>query len=82
LSWVVKAIQQGIYEGIFHRCEVQPAASILWATMNGVLELMGGPIRHIKKVISRRLLMVTISFLTPDMLADTSIITSEMSIFV
>ena len=46
LSWVVKAIQQGIYEGVFHRCEVQPAASILWATMNGVLELMEHPLRR------------------------------------
>ncbi len=46
LGWVAKAVQQGIDEEIFHCRGVQPAASILWATMNGVLELMEHPLRR------------------------------------
>jgi len=46
LGWVMKAIQQGIDEGMFCCCDVQPAASIIWATMNGVLELMEHPLRR------------------------------------
>jgi len=46
LDWVEKAIQQGIDEEIFCCCDVRPAASILWATMNGALELMEHPLRR------------------------------------
>jgi len=46
LSWVTKAIQQGIDEGMFRRYDVRPVASILWATLNGVLELMEHPLRR------------------------------------
>jgi len=46
LDWVERAIQQGIDEGIFCCCDVRPAASILWATMNGALELMEHPLRR------------------------------------
>lgn len=46
LNWVERAIQQGIDEGTFRRCAVRPAASILWATLNGVLELMEHPLRR------------------------------------
>jgi TetR/AcrR family transcriptional regulator len=46
LGWVEKAIQQGIDEGIFCCCDVRPAASILWAALNGVLELMDHQLRR------------------------------------
>jgi len=46
LGWVMKAIQQGIDEGGFRCCDVRQAASILWATLNGVLELMEHPLRR------------------------------------
>jgi len=46
LDWVERAIQQGIDEGIFCCCDVRLAASILWATMNGALELMEHPLRR------------------------------------
>jgi len=46
LDWVEKAIQQGIDEETFLCCDVRPAASILWATLNGVLELMEHPLRR------------------------------------
>jgi TetR/AcrR family transcriptional regulator len=46
LDWVAKAIRQGVDEGIFRCCDAQQAASILWATMNGVLELMEHPLRR------------------------------------
>jgi len=46
LDWVGMAIQQGIDEGLFHCCDVRPAASILWATLNGVLDLMKHPLRR------------------------------------
>ena len=46
LDWAGRAIQQGIDEGMFHCCDVRPAASILWATLNGVLEMMGHPLRQ------------------------------------
>jgi TetR/AcrR family transcriptional regulator len=46
LGWVAQAVQQGIDEGAFHCCDVQTAASVLWATMNGVVELMEHPLRR------------------------------------
>jgi len=46
LGWVAKAVQQGVDEKIFHCRDVQQAASISWATMNGVLELMEHPLRR------------------------------------
>jgi TetR/AcrR family transcriptional regulator len=56
LDWVVRTIQQGIDEGVFHRCDVRPAASILWATLNGVLELMKHPLRREMVGVGRELL--------------------------
>ena len=56
LDWVVQAIQQGIDEGVFHCCDVRPAASILWATLNGVLELMESPLRREMVGVERELL--------------------------
>jgi TetR/AcrR family transcriptional regulator len=46
LSWVVRAIEQGIEEGKFGHCEARHAAATLWATLNGVLELMAHPLRR------------------------------------
>jgi AcrR family transcriptional regulator len=46
LDWAAKAIQQGVDEGVFRCCDARQAASILWATMNGVLELMEHPLRR------------------------------------
>ena len=46
LDWVARAVQQGVDEGIFHCGDVRLAASILWATLNGALELMRHPLRR------------------------------------
>jgi TetR/AcrR family transcriptional regulator len=46
LDWAAKAIQQGVDERVFRCCDVRQAASILWAMMNGVLELMEHPLRR------------------------------------
>jgi TetR/AcrR family transcriptional regulator len=46
LDWAAKAIQQGVDEGMFRCCDARQAASTLWATMNGVLELMEHPLRR------------------------------------
>lgn len=46
LDWVVRAVEQGIEEGTFRECDVRQAAATLWATLNGVLELMEHPLRR------------------------------------
>jgi AcrR family transcriptional regulator len=46
LGLVVRAIRQGIEEGAFHCPDARAAAGILWATLNGVLELMEHPMRR------------------------------------
>jgi AcrR family transcriptional regulator len=46
LSWVVRAVEQGIEEGKFAGCDARQAAATLWATFNGVLELMEHPLRR------------------------------------
>ncbi|MBN1178193.1 MAG: helix-turn-helix transcriptional regulator [Anaerolineae bacterium] len=46
LSWVVKAVEQGVTSGLFVCCDVNQAAATLWATLNGVLELMAHPLRR------------------------------------
>jgi TetR/AcrR family transcriptional regulator len=56
LGWVARAIQQGIDEGTFRCCDVRPAASILWATLNGVLDLMEHPLRREMVGVERELL--------------------------
>jgi TetR/AcrR family transcriptional regulator len=46
LGWVVRAVEQGIEEGTFGGCDARQAAATLWATLNGVLELMEHPLRR------------------------------------
>lgn len=46
VNWVVRAIEQGLRNGRFGCCDVRQAAATLWATMNGVLELMSHPLRR------------------------------------
>jgi TetR/AcrR family transcriptional regulator len=46
LAWVVRAVEQGVDIGLFTCCDARQAAATLWATMNGVLELMNHPLRR------------------------------------
>ena len=46
LSLVVRAVEQGIESGLFACCDAHQAAATLWATLNGVLELMNHPLRR------------------------------------
>ena len=46
LGWVVRAVEQGIEEGTFDDCNARQSAATLWATLNGVLELMEHPLRR------------------------------------
>jgi len=46
LDYVVKAVEQGVAEGTFACCDARQAAAVLWATLNGILELMDHPLRQ------------------------------------
>ncbi len=46
LKWVDRAIRQGVEAGDFATDDSWQAAGILWAALNGVLVLMGSPIRR------------------------------------
>ena len=46
LNLAVQAVEQGIDDGVLSRCDAQQAAATLWATLNGVLELMEHPLRR------------------------------------
>jgi TetR/AcrR family transcriptional regulator len=46
LNWVIRAVEQGIEDGVIHCCDAPQAAATLWATLNGVLELMNHPLRR------------------------------------
>ena len=46
LNLVVRAVEQGIREGLFVCCDARQAAATLWAAFNGVLELMSHPLRR------------------------------------
>jgi hypothetical protein len=44
--WVVQAVQQGINQSVFDVVEPRSAAAALWASLNGVLVLLGHPLRR------------------------------------
>ncbi len=44
--WVTQAVQQGIEQGLFGVTEPRQAAAALWASLNGVLVLLGHPLRR------------------------------------
>ena len=46
LNLVVEAIERGINEDLFTCCDALQGAATLWATLNGVLELMAHPLRQ------------------------------------
>jgi TetR/AcrR family transcriptional regulator len=46
LNWAVQAIEQGIKDSVFSRCDARQAAATLWATLNGVLDLTEHPLRR------------------------------------
>lgn len=46
LNLVVEAIERGIKDGLFTCCDARQGAATLWATLNGVLELMAHPLRQ------------------------------------
>ena len=59
LSWVVGTIEQGIEDGMFGDCDARLAAATLWATLNGVLELMEHPLRREMVGVEREALYQT-----------------------
>jgi AcrR family transcriptional regulator len=46
LNLVVEAIERGIKDELFTCCNALQGAATLWATLNGVLELMAHPLRQ------------------------------------
>jgi len=46
LHWLVQAVQQGMDEGRFQVEDARQAAGVLWAALNGVLVLLGHPLRR------------------------------------
>lgn len=46
LNWVVRAVEQGIADGVFDCRDARQAAAALWATVNGALELVEHPLRR------------------------------------
>jgi TetR/AcrR family transcriptional regulator len=44
--WVIQTVQQGIDLGVFRVAEPRQAAAALWASLNGVLVLLGHPLRR------------------------------------
>ena len=59
LGWVARSIQQGVEVGMFRCCDAQLAATVLWATLNGVLELMEHPLRREMVGVEREALYQT-----------------------
>jgi len=59
LDWVVRAVEQGVEDGLFACCDAQQAAATLWATLNGVLELMNHPLRREMVGVSTEVLYCT-----------------------
>jgi AcrR family transcriptional regulator len=46
LDWAVRAVEQGVQDGLFGCCDARQAAAMLLATLNGVLQLMDHPLRR------------------------------------
>ncbi|HUX75288.1 MAG TPA: TetR/AcrR family transcriptional regulator [Anaerolineae bacterium] len=46
LNWAVRAVEQGIEDGVFDCCDARQAAATLWAILNGALQLMEHPLRR------------------------------------
>jgi TetR/AcrR family transcriptional regulator len=46
LNWAVRAVEQGMQDGLFGCCDARQAAAMLLATLNGVLQLMDHPLRR------------------------------------
>lgn len=44
--WVIRAVEEGIDQGVFNVAESRQAAAALWASLNGVLVLLGHPLRR------------------------------------
>ncbi len=44
--WAIQAVQQGVDQGVFDVAEPRQAAAALWASLNGVLVLLGHPLRR------------------------------------
>ncbi len=44
--WVIRAVEQGINQRVFNVTECRQAAAALWASLNGVLVLLGHPLRR------------------------------------
>lgn len=44
--WVIRAVQQGGDQGVYDISEPRQAAAALWASLNGVLVLLGHPLRR------------------------------------
>jgi AcrR family transcriptional regulator len=59
LSWVVRAIEQGVEDGMFGACDARLVAATLWASLNGVLELMEHPLRREMVGVKRKALYQT-----------------------
>jgi AcrR family transcriptional regulator len=59
LNWVVQAVEQGVEDGLFLCCDTQQAAATLWATLNGVLELMNHALRREMVGVSTQVLYRT-----------------------
>lgn len=56
LDLAVRAVQQGIDAGLFCPCDSRRVAAVLWATLNGVLELVQHPLRREMVGVERELL--------------------------
>ncbi len=44
--WVIQAVQHGVEQGVFDVPQPRQAAAALWASLNGVLVLLGHPLRR------------------------------------
>ena len=59
LNWAVRAVEQGVEDGLFRCDDTRQAAATLWATLNGLLELMEHPLRREMVGVKREVLCRT-----------------------